>query len=473
MASVPSQPPTKMASPDMQLAVLISMGFDAVSAEEALEQNEWKVDESIDFLLAAGISMSADTISVADAAKSIEQRRLESLTDSSRTTVTRRERPSSLNPRDTTNGGFPLVDEWITEEEMLQQQQLNVVDTTPEPRPPRSHRHRHHSRQQQQQDSLYPRGSPPQPRVQRVPPSFRQEQEQRFNRIQRKPGRVQETVGEQEVRRGEQELRRYRQQQEPPFLYGAEEQKPGPRRVADYKQGVSFENRLDQGFEVAGVPTMATDPVARKTQQYGGGMQTIYETQESYGRNSRASDGAETVHAVASESIRRSTAAPPTTTISAGNSHDPNRKDIRRLYILVGVAIALILVGTGVAVGLVFALNRDGNDNADSSTAPPPTAPAATPGTPDSTTAPATRSPADPPLDNLLTETLPPTKTTNPTPSPLGQRDLGQEEAPTDKGHHDSMRYLRRTLRQEEAPRDKDHHDSIRYLRSRGRGNVT
>ena len=117
----------KLASHDLQLATLISMGFEANAAEQALERNNWNVSESIDYLLAAGIGMndraSPPVDDDDDGEKSVERQRLDISASTMIPTVAsnsiRQPLPTLVEDRSRGHGTQDqLEDGWIDEPNM-------------------------------------------------------------------------------------------------------------------------------------------------------------------------------------------------------------------------------------------------------------------------------------------------------------------------------------------------------------------
>jgi hypothetical protein len=371
----------KLASHDLQLATLISMGFEAGAAEQALERNDWKVSESIDYLLAAGIGMNDQPAPPVmhdeeDDEKSVERKRLDNAVSTMIPTIapnspTRQSLPTLVEDRsrghDTQD--HP-VDDWIDEPNANSTSSsrrsfrrgdgsVGSADLTPPRRSnnaSRSHQERGRaSNSTGQRHARFEDDPLAQPRSSR--------NNQHGTRTRQTPA---------EDTHEHHEPPRYSIPPEPRHL-------PVTYNERDFKPPDETDSLGDPlGFSSAGVPTMASDSrnMMKRRNQHGSADHGVHLStiEESFpGRDGievsrRQVDDDISMVAMAGGARKQSTISSLTgmPSVQEAQCEDAgvSRKDIRRLYVLVCAALVLVLVGIIVAVSLSVTIGKQ--------SAPPP-----------------------------------------------------------------------------------------------------
>jgi hypothetical protein len=372
--------PVKLASHDLQLATLISMGFEAGAAEQALERNDWKVSESIDYLLAAGIGMNDQpappVMHDEDDEKSVERKRLDIAVSTMTPTIapnspTRQSLPTLVEDRSREHGtqDHPVGD-WIDE--------------------PNANSAPSRGRSVRRGDGSVGSADLTPPRRSKNESRSHQQGGRASNNTGQRHARFEDDPLEQ-PRRSRNNQHGTRTRQTPAEDTHEHHEPPGysippePRHLPvtynerDYKPPDETDSLGDPlGFSSAGVPTMASDSRNRmkRRNQHGSADHGVHLStiEESFpGRDGievsrRQVDDDISMVAMAGGARKQSTISSLTgmPSVQEAQCEDAgvSRKDIRRLYVLVCAALVLVLVGIIVAVSLSVTIGKQ--------SAPPP-----------------------------------------------------------------------------------------------------
>jgi hypothetical protein len=369
------------------------MGFEAGAAEQALERNDWKVSESIDYLLAAGIGMNDQPAPPVmhdeeDDEKSVERKRLDIAVSTMTPTIapnspTRQSLPTLVEDRSREHGTQdPPVGDWIDE--------------------PNANSAPSRGRSVRRGDGSVGSADLTPPRRSNNASRSHQQGGRASNNTGQRHARFEDDPLEQ-PRRSRNKQHGTRTMQTPAEDTHEHHEPPGysippePRHLPvtynerDYKPPDETDSLGDPlGFSSAGVPTMASDSRNRmkRRNQHGSADHVVQLStiEESFpGRDGievsrREVDDDISMVAMAGGARKQSTISSLTgmPSVQEAQCEDApvSRKDIRRLYVLVCAALVLVLVGIIVAVSLSLTIGKQPVpatvDNSNN-TAPTPT----------------------------------------------------------------------------------------------------